>query len=215
VKSVCNSTQLVSTFIRCAAAVAGLALLLTPLAARCDDVPTAMAPPTSAPAVAPSTDTSSVFNWKEVPENQKVPITRGVFDQGGYQLYDNVGETIVVPFANNNLYVMKFAKSDDGTMYFINDGTYPILYVPKGGYLENATVPGAKWYPFTPKFHPSTAVFLGIAPSWHAFIGMGWYPDMMCYGGYYCNAPFGDGIFIGTPGFFLAIGGFSCYSWHD
>ena len=31
--------------------------------------------------------------------NRKVPITRAIFDQGGYQLLDDVGETIVVPFA--------------------------------------------------------------------------------------------------------------------
>ena len=93
-------------------------------------------------------DNSNVFDWTDVPQNQVVPVERAAFDAGGYQIYDTTGDTIVVPFTNNNLYVMEFAKSTDGTMYFVNDGNEPILYVPRGGYLENATVPGycPFWY---------------------------------------------------------------------
>ena len=90
-----------------------------------------------------------------------MPLTRAVFDQNGYQLFDTVGETILVPFTNNNLYVMKFAPSPDGTLYLVNQGDVPVLYVPAGGYLENAAVAGARWYPFPDEFRPAQPVFLG------------------------------------------------------
>ncbi len=154
---------------------------------------------------ASSAATSSVFSWQEIPENQRVPIQRAVFDQGGYQLYDNVGETIAVPFANNNLYVMKFAVSPDGSTYFINDGNAPILFLPRNAYLDNASVNGARWYPFSDNFHPSQPVFLGIAPSYDDYCGMGWYPNMFFYGGYYGDAAFG--LFTPTIGLFINIGG--------
>jgi hypothetical protein len=184
------------------------------------DVPLAMAPPIQSFVDQTSpTDTTdgtqdSVFNWSEVPDNQQVPITRAVFDQSGYQLYDNVGETIVVPFTNDNLYVMKFAVSDNGDTYFVRDGDTPTLYIPRDGYLENATVSGARWYPFTQDFQPTEPVYLGIAPSWDAFVDMGWYPDMSCWGGYWGSEPFvGGGFFLPTVGLTFIIGGHSCYGW--
>jgi hypothetical protein len=183
------------------------------------DPPTTMAPPISSQAqtgdpVAAGAGADSVFQWNEVPENQNVPLTRAVFDQGGYQLYDTAGETIVVPFANNNLYVMKFAVSPDGTTYFVNTGSAPILYIPRGGSLENAAVPGARWYPFSKEFHPAEPVFLGIAPSYTDFVGMGWYPDMVCYGGYYGYHPFiAGGLFLPTLGLAFFIGGHPYYGW--
>jgi hypothetical protein len=159
-------------------------------------------------------DSDSVFNWREVPAYQEVPLTRATFDEGGYQLYDTVGETVVVPFTNHDLYVMKFARSHNGTMYFVNTGTTPVLYVPQGGYLENATDPSARWYPFSPRFHPATPVYIGIAPSWHAFIGMGWYPDMEYYGGYWSDRPvIYAGIFIGMIGLAIFIGDDHCDGW--
>jgi hypothetical protein len=103
----------------CAAAAA--ALLSTTTRVRADE-PVTMAPPVQDAggdiAIDRSADNGSadsVFNWKEVPANQQVPVRRAVFDQGGYQLYDKAGETIVVPFTDNNLYAMKFAVSHDGT----------------------------------------------------------------------------------------------------
>ena len=104
----------------------------------------------------------TTFQWTEVPQNQRVPLTRAVFDQNGYQLFDTAGETVLVPFADNNLYVMKFAPSDDGTLYLVNDGNVPVLYVPQGGYLENATVAGARWYPFPETFRPQSRSFWGL-----------------------------------------------------
>ena len=158
----------------------------------------------------------SVFQWTEVPQGQQVPIRRAVFDQGGYQLYDEKGETIVVPFVDHNLYAMKFAPSDNGSFYFVNDGDAPILYVPRSGYLENASVPGARWYPFSEEFHPTHPVFLGIAPSWHEFCDMGWYSDMRCHGGYYCDGPFISVNFCRpTFGLFFVIGGHHCDGWND
>lgn len=184
------------------------------------DSPVTMAPPMGAPDATATADASanvsqdSVFNWAEVPQNQQVTLTRAVFDQGGYQLYDTVGETIVIPFTNHDLYVMKFARSSNGHMYFVNTGSAPILYVPKNGYLENATVPGARWYPFSQDFHPANPVYLGIAPSWSAFVGMGWYSGMTCWGGYWGNAPFiGGGLFLATPGLLFVIGGHSYHGW--
>ena len=185
------------------------------------DDPTSMAPPveTSAPAgFSGETNAAadSVFNWREIPANQEVPLTRASFDQGGYQLYDAVGETIVVPFTSENLYVMKFATSPNGNLYFENEGGYPVLYVPRGGFLENATVSGARWYPFGQDFHPTEPVFLGIAPSYDEFINLGWYPDTFFYGGYYGHSSFiSGGIFLPTIGLFFSIGGHPYYGWND
>jgi len=185
---------------------AGLVLLFT---ANIANAQVAMAPPVSGAAgAAPSGN--SVFNWTEVPQNQDVPITRAAFDQGGYQLYDTAGETIVVPFANNNLYVMKFAESTDGQIHFYNTGTAPVLYIPHGVGIENAADPGTFWYPLPANYHPHVPVFIGIAPSWDLFIGMGWYPGMCVYGGYWWN--------IGVPicpmfGLYFDFGGHRWHGW--
>ena len=79
------------------------------------------APPQQPPAG------GSAYPWTEVPAGQQVPITRAVFDQGGYQLFAGSGETIIVPFVNQNMYVMKFGRSSTGGMYFVNDGAVPTL----------------------------------------------------------------------------------------
>ena len=184
------------------------------------DSPVSLAPPIQADSSAGSSDPAavdqdSVFNWSQVPSNQQVDIQRATFDKGGYVLYDTSGDTIVIPFVNNNLYVMKFARSDNGDMYFVNDGTSPILYVPVGGYLENATVPGAHWCPITDDFQPDQPVYMGIAPSWNDYVSMGWYPDFVCNGGYYCDVAYGAGDFFPCDGFGFVIGGFSCSGWND
>ena len=194
-------------------AIAGLALFLGNARA---DGPVTMAPPiqpgydrvyTTPDDYQSNSSEDSVFNWHEVPQDQQVPITRAVFDQGGYQLFDSVGETIVVPFKDSNLYVMKFAHSPNGTMFFVNQGDAPVLYVPDNGFLENATVAGARWYPFSEDFHPEHPVFLGIAPSWAAFVDMGWYPGMYAFGGYWCGESFfNGGIFVPTVNLVFIIG---------
>lgn len=176
--------------------------------------PDSQYPQQSADGTPVNASQSSVFNWAEIPQDQRVPVTRVAFDQGGYQIYDTVGETIVVPFANNNLYVMKFAVSPDNTMFFENTDGAPVLYVPQNGYLENATVPGAKWYPFSEKFHPAEPVFLGIAPSYPVFVNLGWYPHTTLYGGYYGRTSFVEGgVFLPSIGLSFFIGGHPYYGY--
>ncbi|MBC8137715.1 MAG: hypothetical protein H8F28_17685 [Fibrella sp.] len=183
--------------------------------------PVSMAPPLGiATGVAPeppaNDGTSSVYNFKSVPENQQVPLNRAVFDQNGYQLFGRVGETIVVPFINQNLYVMKFAPSPDNSLYFINANGTPTLYVPRNGYLDNTTEPGAKWYPFSKSFQPETPDLSGTAPSYSQFLNPDWYPDAILSGGYYGIRPFSSGGFFGTsPGLTLHLGGSPYYSRYD
>ena len=159
-----------------------------------------------------SSGQNGVYNWTEVPVNRQVQITRAVFDQGGYQLYSPQG-TIVVPFANQNMYVMKFGQSQNGGMYFVNSGQFPTLYIPQGGYLDNAAQPGAHWYPFPQNYAYSQPVYVGLAPSWSAFSGMGWYPGMSYYGGYYGYSPYS--ILGPMIGLHFLIGGSPYYGWNS
>jgi hypothetical protein len=153
---------------------------------------------------------ASAFDWTQVPANQQVPISRAAFTRSGYQLYDTVGETILVPFSNDNLYVMKFGVSDNGTTYFVNTGDAPVLFIPRNGYLDNDSMPGARWYPFTQDWHPQEPVYLGVAPSWDLFVGMGWYPDMACYGGYWSEYGY---AFAPCLGLDFVIGADNWFGW--
>ncbi len=154
---------------------------------------------------------SGAYNWTEVPVNQQVQISRAVFDQGGYQLYSPQG-TIVVPFANQNLYVMKFGQSGNGGMYFVNNGQVPTLFLPPGAGLDNAAQPGARWYPFPQNYAYTQPVYVGLAPSWSAFSGMGWYPGMAYYGGYWGYNPYGYAPMLGLH---FLIGGSPYYGWNS
>jgi hypothetical protein len=143
-----------------------------------------------------------------------VPITRAVFDQGGYQLFAGTGETIIVPFVNQNMYVMKFGRANSGDMYFVNDGTTPTLYVPNGGFLENASAQNARWYPFPQNYAYERPVYIGLAPSWADFVGMGWYPGMAYYGGYWGYRPWYPGFaYPAMVGLTFNIGGRPYYGW--
>jgi hypothetical protein len=154
----------------------------------------------------------SVYQWQDVPVNERVPVRRAVFDQGGYQIFAQSGETIVVPFANQNLNVMKFGQSDNGGMYFINEnGKAPILYIPRGGYLENTAAANAKWYPFSKDHNYERPVYISMAPSYSSFIGMGWYPGMMYHGGYFGYSPFSP--FVPMVGLNFIIGGRPYMGW--
>jgi len=155
---------------------------------------------------------NGAYNWTEVPVNQQVPVTRAVFDQGGYQLYSPQG-TIVVPFTNQNLYVMKFGQSNNGGMYFVNSGQYPTLFLPPGAGLDNAAQAGARWYPFPQNYAYTQPVYVGLAPSWSAFSGMGWYPGMSYYGGYWGNNPYS--IYGPMVGLHFLIGGSPYYGWNS
>ena len=181
--------------------------------------PIVMAPPTTPVTISQNGagmtySPDQVFQWSQTPVNQQVPILRAVFDQGGYQLFDNTGDTIVVPFQNQNMYVMKFGRSNTGGMYFVNDGQTPTLYVPNGGSLENAGAQGARWYPFPQNYAYTQPVYVGLAPSWADFVGMGWYPGMAYYGGYWGYHPYGYG-FAPMIGLHFLIGGHPYYGFNS
>ena len=148
-----------------------------------------------------------VYNWQQVPVNQQVPVARVVFDQNGYQIYDQNGDTILVPFANQNMYVMRFGQTGGGE-YFVNDNGVPTLYLPPNGSIANASAAGAMWYPFPQNYAYNGPVYMGLAPSWTDFVGMGWYPGMAYYGGYWGYHPFGMGYgFAPMIGLHFLIGG--------
>jgi hypothetical protein len=179
--------------------------------------------PSFAQAPLPTADTNAaiatspsgiVCNWTLVPTGQQVVIDTAIIDQGGYQLADSDGDTIVVPFDNQNLYVMQFAVSTNGSMYFVNSGSTPTLYLPTDGYLNNASVTGTRWYPFTTSFQPTDPAYAGIAPSWHDFILMGWYSGMSFYGGFTCQTSFSDGgTFTAITGTYAEINGQQYTGW--
>jgi len=146
----------------------------------------------------------NVFQWQDVPANQQVPIVRATFDQGGYQIFAQSGETIVVPFVNNNLYAMKFGRSNNGN-YFINENGVPTLYLQPGQGLENASAQGAMWYPIPQNYAYTQPMYVAVAPSWNDYTNMGWYPGMTYYGGMSGYTPYGH--FGWMPGFYISIGG--------
>ena len=157
---------------------------------------------------------ADIFSWQETPRNQEIPIVRAVFDSSGYLLYDENGQMISVPFVGN-LYAMQFGKTS-GSMYFVNDGGVPTLYIPDNGYLENAAVSGARWYPFPQRYYYSRPVYLGPAPSWDAYYNMGWYPGMTVYGGYWGYRPWSVGVIYSPMSCLsISIGSRICRDWDD
>ena len=148
--------------------------------------------------------TASVYQWQDVPQGQQVPVTRATFDQGGYQILANSGETIVVPFVNQKLYALKFGRTS-GQTYFVNDGTAPVLYLAPGSYLENAAAQNARWYPIPNDYAYTQPMYVSVAPSWGEYVAMGWYPGMSAYGGMWGYSPYAH--FAWMPGFYVGIGG--------
>src|SRR5262249_52498746 len=55
------------------------------------------APPMGAMPAANGAQAQGVYDWRDVPRGQQVPVSHASFDQGGYQVYAATGETIVVP----------------------------------------------------------------------------------------------------------------------
>jgi len=169
---------------------------------------------TTAPTAEQSNNVSNIYDWTAVPQGQNIPITNAIIDEGGYQLSESNGDTIVVPFADQNLYAMKFAVSSTGSTYFVKSDSAPTLYLPKDGYIDNVTVAGTRWYPFTDAFQPSDPVYEGIAPSWSEFILMGWYSGMNFYGGYSGQTSFTDGgKFAPVSDLYVSIGGHQYQGW--
>lgn len=158
-----------------------------------------------------STGQGGVYNWQDVPAGQQVFIAQAQFDQGGYQLVTDSGDTIVVPFANQNLYVMRFGRAN-GQTYFVNDNGVPTLFLTPGTGLANANpnANGARWYPLPDDYNYTRPVYVGLAPSWNDYTGMGWYPGMMMYGGMYGYSPYHMGW---MPGFNIFIGGSRYNNW--
>ena len=148
--------------------------------------------------------TAGVYQWQDVPQGQSVQVQRATFDQGGYQIFASTGETIVVPFVNQNLYALKFGRTN-GQSYFVNDGQAPTLYLPPGGYLENASAQNARWYPIPADYSYTQPMYVSVAPSWSEYVGMGWYPGMNYYGGMWGYHPYSS--FSWMPGFYVNIGG--------
>src|SRR5579871_1978741 len=161
-----------------------------------------MAPPMNGGMGAPQA--AGVYQWQDVPLNQQVPIVRATFDQGGYQIFVSTGEVIVVPFVNQNLYVMKFGRTN-GQPYFVNEGAAPVLYLSPGGYLENAAAQNTRWYPIPSDYAYSQPMYVSMAPSWADYTAMGWYPGMAYYGGMWGYNPYAH--FAWMPGFYISIGG--------
>ena len=149
----------------------------------------------------------NVFNWRSVPVGQRVPVERAAFDRDGYQITTPDG-VIVIPFANQNLYVLKFARSQNGGTYFENQGAAPALYLASGFGLANAAAQNAMWYPLPDSYQPASPVYVGLAPSWNEYASMGWYPGMNYYGGLY--SPYyhpGMMFHSWTPGYVVNVGG--------
>ena len=146
---------------------------------------------------------AGVYQWQDVPQGQQVQVTRATFDQGGYQIFAATGETIVVPFVNQNLYALKFGKTP-GQTYFINDGQAPVLYLAPGSYLENAAAQNARWYPIPNDYAYSQPMYVSVAPSWADYAAMGWYPGMNYYGGMWGYHPYGA---VWMPGMYVSIYG--------
>ena len=150
---------------------------------------------------------SNVYDWRRIPVGQRILVASASFDREGYQITTPDG-VIVAPFANQNLYVMKFARSLSGGTYFVNQGDAPALYLAEGFGLRNAAAQGAMWHPLPPSYQPTNPVYVGLAPSWDEYLGMGWYPGMTYYGGLY--SPYyqpGMVFHSWTPGYMVNIGG--------
>jgi hypothetical protein len=175
-----------------------------------------LAPPLRGGGINASYGTTNLFDWHETPRDQRVEIIRATFDSYGYQLTDTNGQIISVPFTDSNLYVMQFGRTNNG-MYFVNDGDRtPILYLSADSFLENASVGGARWYPFPQRYYYTAPVYLGPAPSWNSYCTMGWYPSMVVYGGYYTRSAWRIGsVCEPISGWSISIGNRPCNNWDD
>jgi hypothetical protein len=190
-------------------------LMLAPTTARAqiyDDEPTSLAPPLRSSYLDRYDDSVS---WRELRENREIRITRACFDQDGYQLFDSRGQSISVPFEGNNLYVLRFGRTN-GSMYFTIENGAPTLYLSGSGYLENLAASGARWYPLPQRYDYVRPVYVGLAPTWSDYCSMGWYPGMTFYGGYCDYQPWRYGSrFAPMSSLTISIGNASWTRWDD
>jgi hypothetical protein len=119
----------------------------------------------------------------EVPKGQQIPVASAQFDQGGYLVTERSGRTIDVPFADQNLEVMRFARSTTGETYLVNEQEGPVLYVPSHYFLVSTVGVSARWQPLPDTYVDVRPIYVSIAPNWDDFIHLDFYADMRWYGG--------------------------------
>ena len=166
--------------------------------------------PVGAPALAA---TAPTFSWKDITAKEPVNITKAVFDLGGYQLRGANGETIVVPFTDNNFNVMKFGRSTTGQSYFINDGASPILYLTSNGYIENASAANAIWNPLPSTYAYTEPVYVNFTPGWNQYANMGWYSGTRIIGGWWSSLP--NSGYVAMPTSTYTVNGVTYASYSD
>ncbi len=189
-------------------------LMLAPTTARAQiyDDTTPLAPPLRG-SYSDRYDDS--ISWRELREGRDIRITRACFDQDGYQLFDTRGQVISVPFEGNNLYVMRFGRTNGG-MYFTVENGAPTLYLSGSSYLENLAASGARWYPLPQRYDYVRPVYVGLAPTWSDYCSMGWYPGMTFYGGYCDYQPWRYGSrFAPMSTLTISVGNVSWTRWDD
>ena len=168
-------------------AVIGPGLLILSCFAFAQDQPPESGNSPAATAAAPKAP--EVFGWHDVPEGQVIPVQKSTIDQSGYRIQDTTGETIEVPFVNDDLDAMKFGKSTSGFSYFVNKGEYPVLYLAPGATIESTAAPGARWNPIPSVYPYEEPIYVKMAPDYQSYLGMGWYPNMLVTGGMWGRAP--------------------------
>jgi hypothetical protein len=119
----------------------------------------------------------------EVPKGKQIPVAGVKFDQGGYMVREEAGQTVDVPFANNNLDVMRFGRSTTGQAYLVNEDAGPVLYVPNHYFVTSNVAESVRWQPLPDSYLEASPIYVSIAPSWDAFIDLDFYPNMVWYGG--------------------------------
>lgn len=120
---------------------------------------------------------------QDVPRGEEIPVSGVRFDQGGYMVDEKSGDTIDVPFTDHNLNVIRFARSTNGTSYYVNEGEAPVLYIPVGFFLESSVNGLARWQPLPADFAEVRPMYVSMAPSWEEYVHLNFYSEMRWYGG--------------------------------
>ena len=214
IKLAAMATVMMAFAFGCLPAAAQSAILVTAQSVKAGCFGTIL--PQENPPTAPVGSTPAgvnAYSWQDVPEGRHVPVQQAWLDQQGYRLQADNGETISIPFVNDDLNVMKFARSNTAQTYFVNQqNEYPVLYLAKDAYVASSAAENARWQPISQEFnYSSPPVYVDVAPDWDSFHAMGWYPNMTVNGGLY-------GANIGSPffwmnGYYVLIGGAYYRSW--
>ena len=81
----------------------------------------------------------------------------------------------------------------------------PVLYLPEDGFLENAAVQNARWYPIPQNFEYTAPVYVTPVSGMTEYTAMGWYPGLYLYGGVWASRP--STSFTWTPGYYVSVDG--------